>query len=222
MPVLTYVLPLGVAVALSIFPVLAVVLMLLSRNPSRAGISYAIGWSLGLVILATAFAIVASLIPNDMSEPLPAWVHGAEIVVGALLVVQGTVSAVRERRRAKAVTPPAWLERARNLSAPRAFAFGMFMNVRPKNIALTLAAGLAIGAAQLSFLAGGVAVFLFMVVGVSSVVILVLLYLLAPQRAHRVLTFLSTWLATNASLVLRLSIILIGVFLVIVGIIGLA
>ena len=42
---LWYVVPLGVAAALSVFPILAVVLLLLSPNPIPASVGYLAGWS---------------------------------------------------------------------------------------------------------------------------------------------------------------------------------
>lgn len=216
--VLWYVLPLAAAVALSIFPILAVVLLLLSGGPARASIGYAIGWSIGIIVLVTAFSAGARLIPKDLSKQMPPWVHYVEIVVGAFLIVEGIVTAVHERRRARAAAPPPWLQAASSLSARRAFGFGVLMNVRPKNLALTLAAGLAIGAAPLTLFAGGALVLLFAVVGVSTVAGLVLAYVLMPQRVQPLLRVLDTWLVSHASLVLKLSIIVIGVVLMAVGI----
>ncbi|MDN5765052.1 MAG: GAP family protein [Humibacillus sp.] len=220
--VLWYVLPLAAAVALSIFPILAAVLLLLSGGPARASIGYSVGWSLGIIVLVATFAAGARLIPKDLSERTPPWVHYVEILVGAVLIVEGVVTAVHERRRAGAAAPPQWLQAASGLSPRRAFAFGVLMNVRPKNLALTLAAGLAIGAAPLTLIAGGVLVLLFAVVGVSTVVGLVLAYVLMPQRVQPLLKVLDTWLVSHAALVLRLSIIVIGVILVAVGIRDLA
>lgn len=220
--VLWYVLPLAAAVALSIFPILAAVLLLLSGGPARASFGYALGWSLGIIVLVTTFAAGARLIPKGLSDRTPPWVHSVEIVVGAILIVEGIVTAVRDRRRTSAAAPPQWLQAASGLSARRAFAFGVLMNVRPKNLALTLAAGLAIGGAPLTLFAGGALVLLFAVVGVSTVVGLVLAYVLMPQRVQPLLKVLDVWLVSHASLVLRLSIIVVGVMLMAVGIRDLA
>lgn len=116
--VLWYVLPLAIAVALSIFPVLAAVLLLLSPDSLKSSIGYGCGWLLGIIGLVTAFAVSASLIPQGVSGSLPSWVHYVEIVVGAYLVFRGIVTAVREQRREKTVEPPRWLQAASNLSAP--------------------------------------------------------------------------------------------------------
>ncbi len=216
--VLWYVLPLAIAVALSIFPVLAAVLLLLASDPTKPSIGYTLGWSLGIIVLVSTFTVGARLLPGRTSESIPSWVHYVEIVVGAVLILEGTVTAIRLRRRATPAAPPRWLQGTGSLNARRAFAFGVFMNVRPKNVALTLAAGLAIGAAPITPFAGGLAVLLFAVVGVSTVVGLVLAYVLAPRRVRPLLGGLHAWLLSHASLVLRLSVAAIGVLLMTLGI----
>ena len=60
---LWYVVPLGVAAALSVFPILAVVLLLLSPNPIPASVGYLAGWSGGVLVLVTLFSLGARLIP---------------------------------------------------------------------------------------------------------------------------------------------------------------
>ncbi len=214
---LWYVLPLAIAVALSIFPVLAALLLLLAGSTTRPSASYALGWSLGLVVLVSTFAVGARMVPGDSSRSMPAWVHYVEIAVGAVLIVEGVLSAMHQRRRATPAAPPEWLQAASSLDARRAFAFGVFMNVRPKNLALTFAAGVAIGAAPITLLAGGLSILLFVVVGVSTVVGLVLANVLAPRRVRPLLRTLHAWLVSNASLVLRLSFAVIGGILVTIG-----
>lgn len=215
---LWYIFPLAIAVALSVFPVLAAVLLLRAPDPMRASVGYASGWSLGIIALVSAFAVFARMIPDDVSEPMPPWVHYVGIVVGAFLIVEGLVTAVHELRSTTTTAPPKWLQRASGLRARRAFAFGVIMNVRPKNLALTLAAGLAIGAAPITLFGGGVSVLVFAVVGASSVAGLVLAYVLAPQRVRPLLRVLDAWLVSNASVVLRFSIVVIGVLLMTIGI----
>ena len=214
---LWYVLPLAIAVALSIFPVLAALLLLLASDPTKPSALYALGWSLGLIVLVSTFAFGARMVPKDPSRSMPSWVHYVEIAVGAVLVVEGIVSAMHQRRRATPTAPPEWLQVASSLDARRAFAFGVFMNVRPKNLALTFAAGIAIGAAPITLFLGGVAILVFTVVGVSTVVGLVLANVLAPRRVGPMLRALHGWLMSNASLVLRLSFVVIGVILVTIG-----
>lgn len=216
---LWYVLPLAIATAVSIFPILAVVLLLLSPNPVPVGVGYLAGWSLGVLALVTLFTFGASLIPPSTSAHIPPWAHIVEVFVGAALVAYGVINIVRDRRLPAdaGATTPSWTKVMSHLGPRRAFAFGLAMNVRPKNLAIALAAGLAIGSASLDLLGRGFAVLLFTAVGVSTVAALVLAYLFGDQRVRPILERLSTWLVTHSSLVLTLSVILLGAILIAVG-----
>lgn len=219
---LWYVLPLAIAVALSIFPVLAVVLLLLSPDPMRSSTAYTVGWAAGVMLLVAVFAAGARLIPDGASEHVPAWVHYVAIVVGAFLVVEGAVASVRERRREGTGEAPRWLRAASALRPRRAFGFGLLMNARPKNLALTLAAGLAIGAAPITLLGAGALALVFALVGASTVIGLLLAYVFGKGRVRPLLTRLDAWLVSHAALVLKISIVLIGALMIVLGVSALA
>lgn len=219
--VLWYVLPLGLATALSLFPILAVVLFLLSPSPVPTSIGYLAGWSSGILILATLFTLGARLIPPSTSERMPPWAHVVEIVLGLALVVGGLWRVVAARRRAKPASVPSWAKAMDRIGPGRAFAFGIAMNVRPKNLTLALAAGLAIGSASLNVVGSSLAVLLFTAVAVSTVAALVLSYVFGSRSVRPRLQRLSDWLVGNSALVLDASVVLVGVLLIGIGIVNL-
>ena len=158
---LWYVVPLGVAAALSVFPILAVVLLLLSPNPIPASVGYLAGWSGGVLVLVTLFSLGARLIPPSTTERMPSWAHVVEIAIGVLLVVGGIWRTAADRRRPEPASAPSWTKALDKVGPRRAFAFGLAMNVRPKNLAIALAAGLAIGSASLSIVGSSLTVLIF-------------------------------------------------------------
>ncbi|GAA1695489.1 hypothetical protein GCM10009808_10900 [Microbacterium sediminicola] len=216
--VLWYVVPLGIAMALSILPILAVVLLLLSPNPVPVSVGYAAGWALGVLTLATVFTIGARLIPPDVSASVPTWVHAVEIALGAVLMGWAVISAVRSRRRPSGSSAPSWTGVLESLGPRRAFAFGLAMNVRPKNLTLAVAAGLAIGAASLDVPGSALAVVIFTILGVSTVAGLVLAFLFGSRRVRPALEGLSEWLVSHAQVVLWISTFLVGAILVAIGV----
>lgn len=218
---LWYIVPLGVAAALSVFPILAVVLLLLSPNPIPASVGYLAGWSAGLLVLVTLFALGARLIPPSTTERMPPWAHVVEIALGVLLVAAGIWRTVAGRRRETPASPPSWTKAMDNVGPRRAFAFGLAMNVRPKNLAIALAAGLAIGSASLSVVGSSVTVLIFTAVAISTVAALVLAYVLGSHSVRPRLERLSGWLVANSSLVLSISVVLIGALLIIIGTVNL-
>jgi threonine/homoserine/homoserine lactone efflux protein len=217
--VLLYVLPLGLAVAISVFPTLAAIFLLLGARPVPAGVGYAAGWSIGLLALVTCFALSARLLPSG-GDRMPTWAHIVEIVLGVLLVAFGAFGAVRDTRREKDpdAAPPGWMTRVAGLGPGKAFGFGVLMNLRPKNITVTLAAGLAIGTAALPLPDGAIAILIFTIIGVSVVLGIVLSYLFGRKRVRPMLRDLSTWLLSHSSVVLHVSLAAIGLILVVLGI----
>lgn len=216
--VLWYVLPLAIATALSIFPILAVVLLLLSPHPVPVSVGYLAGWSLGVLALVTLFTFGASLIPPDSGEGMPNWFHVVSIALGAAMIVYGVVMVVRDRRSPEQKTSaPSWTKAMGKLGPRRSFAFGLAMNIRPKNLAIALAAGLAIGSAPLDLLGRSVAVLIFTAVGVSTVAALVLAYLFGDKRVRPSLERLSDWLVSHSAVVLAISVILLGALLIALG-----
>ncbi len=212
---LWYVVPLGVAMALSLLPVLAAVLLLLSPRPVPVGLAYLAGWTLGVLLLVSVFTVAARVLPRETGR-MPPWTHSAEIALGVVLLVWGIVSFVRARGGRTPKTP-SWAGMMQEIGPRRAAAFGLAMNVRPKNLTLVLAAGLAIGAGSLPALAAGLAIVVFTLVGVSTVAGLVLAYVFGSTRVRPRLEGLGVWLARNAGTVLWSSMLFVGALLIAIG-----
>jgi len=213
--VLWYILPLGVAMALSVLPLLAAVLILLRPDPLPVGVGYLAGWSIGVLVLVTVFTLATSVIPSDRGTSVPGWAHTAEVVLGAALMAWGVWSIARAR--SAPATAPSWTRALTSIGPRRAAAFGLAMNLRPKNLTLAVAAGLAIGSASLDIVDSGLAIALFTLIGVSTVAALVLSYLFGNRRVRPALERLSSWLLSHASTVLRVSLVVVGAMLVALG-----
>lgn len=213
--VLWYILPLGIAMALSVLPLLAAVLILLRPDPVPVGIGYLAGWAVGVLVLVTLFTLASRIIPSGRAYTMPVWAHIVEVVLGVGLIVWGATSMIRGR--GTPASAPAWTSALSSIGPRRAAAFGLAMNIRPKNLTLAVAAGLAIGSASLTPFDSGVAIVVFTLVGVSTVAGLVVSFLLGDKRLRPALERLSGWLITHASWVLRLSLIVIGLVLAGVG-----
>jgi len=215
--VLWYVIPLGIAMAFSMLPILAAVLLLLSPRPVPVSVSYLAGWTLGVLVLVTIFTLVARLVPTGTADRMPQWVHGVEIALGAILILWGVVSLVRGRRGEPA-RAPSWTSALQRFGPRRAFGVGLAMNLRPKNLTLVLAAGLAIGSASLDVVGAGVAIVVFTVVAISTVAGLVLAYLFGNKSVRPLLELLSGWLVSHANTVLWFTMLLVGALLVLLGV----
>lgn len=221
MSVLWYTVPLAVALALSVVPIIAVLVLLLAPDPLGRSVPFASGSVLGIAALVTAFAIGASLVPTAAEDEFPPWIHVVEIAVGVCLMVTALVLTLRKRDASP--TERSSIEAATSrLTRSRAFGFGVLMNVRPKSLVLTVAAGLAIGTAPIDPVIGGVTVAVFTLISGSVVAGLVIAYAIGQTRVRPAFARLRHHLETHAGLVLRGALFGTGLVLVIVGIVQLA
>ncbi|MFB7891837.1 GAP family protein [Microbacterium sp. NPDC056044] len=214
--VLWYTIPIAVAIALSVFPIVSVLVLLLAPDPMRRSVMFTGGWFGGLLVLVAAFTIGAALVPDVARGPFPPWAHVAEILIGVVLIVMTLVIG----RRARTSDTAKSLDLSgltTGLTGPRAFAFGLMMNVRPKNIVLTVAGGLAIGAAALDLVATSTIVVIFTVVAASTVVGLVVVYTFGKTRVRPGLDRLRVFLVDHASTVLQVFGVLVGALLIVIG-----
>ncbi|PZF81292.1 GAP family protein [Jiangella anatolica] len=209
------VLPLGVGVALSPLPIVAVVLMLGSARGRSNGPAFLIGWLLGLAVAGTAFLLLAAAAgPSDDGEPA-AWVSWLKLVLGLLVLLL----AVRTwRTRPKGDDDPrlpGWMTALDSWTAAKTLGLGAALSaVNPKNLMLTIAAAAAI--AQTGAGAGeqAVALAVFVVIGALGPGIPVVLALALGDRADRMLAELKTWLASNNAAVMTVVLLVIGAKLI--------
>ncbi|MEV4686770.1 GAP family protein [Microbacterium sp. LWH3-1.2] len=214
--VLWYTIPIALAIALSVFPIVSVLVLLLAPDPMRRSVLFTGGWFGGLLVLVAAFTIGAALIPDEARGPFPPWAHVVEIVIGVVLIVM-TLVVGRRARRADTAKSLDLSGLANGMTGPRAFAFGLMMNVRPKNIVLTVAGGLAIGAAALDLVATSTIVVIFTVVAASTVAGLVVVCAVGRTRVRPGLDRVRVFLVDHASAVLQVVGVLVGALLIAIG-----
>jgi threonine/homoserine/homoserine lactone efflux protein len=217
------VLSLGVGVALSPVPIIAVVLMLGTPRARANGLAFVIGWIAGLGVVGTVILLVSSG-ANASEEGDPAdWVGVLKLVLGLLLLlVAARTWQVRPRAGGEAELPK-WMQAIDTFRAPRALGFGALLSgVNPKNLLLTVGAAAAI--AQTGIPAGeqAVALAVFVVLGTLGPGIPVAIYLAMGERAERLLESLKTWMGANNAAIMAVLCLIIATKLIGDGISGLA
>ncbi len=133
-------LPAALGIALSPFPVIGIVLVLISPNGRTKGVAFTAGWLASLSLL-TAVVLLAfeQIQESEGSRTAVDWVR---VVVGvALLLAAGRKWRTRPGHGAQAELP-AWTSRVNELSVRRAALMGALLGgVNPKNVVFTIAAG---------------------------------------------------------------------------------
>jgi threonine/homoserine/homoserine lactone efflux protein len=215
--VIAEVLPLALGIAASPFPIIPVILLLFTARPLAAGGAFLAGWAAGIAAATAAFVLLASLV-EAFDEP-PAWASWARIVLGAALLGLGAREWAGRHGREE---PPAWMRSLEDATPATAGRLGLLLSAaNPKILLLSAAAGLAIGAAELTAAGTWGAAAAFTALAAVTVALPVLLYAVLRERILRPLSVARDWLQANNVAVMAVVILVIGAFLVSKGLSGL-
>ncbi|GEM32682.1 hypothetical protein NN3_36890 [Nocardia neocaledoniensis NBRC 108232] len=211
-------LPLAVGIALSPIPIVAAILMILSRNAGGAAKGFAAGWVLGILVVVAVVTLVSGSLSDGTEQEPGAAVSWIKIVLGAGLIVL----AVRQWQARADTAVPAWMQAIDSMTTAKATGLGALLSgVNPKNLLLGLSAGLVIGGAGLGTGATITAIVVFTVLASSTVLAVVLGYLVAADRLRPTLNSLREWLQANNHAVMAIVLVVMGAVVLGKGIGGL-
>ncbi|MEV7961019.1 GAP family protein [Oerskovia paurometabola] len=203
-------LPIAVGVLISPMPIVAVVLMLVSRKAKANGFSFLLGWIVGIAALGSIVLLVAGAATPDASGP-PAWASVVKIVLGVLLLLLA-VSQWRGRpREGASPQQPRWMSAIDTFTPVKAFGLAVLLGaVNPKNLLLVVSGAAAIAAAtpETSEQLGALAV--FVVVASLGVAAPVAIYLAMGSRAATLLDGLKAWMIQNNAVIMAVLLLVLG------------
>lgn len=210
---LGHILPLAVAVALSSVPIMATILILLSPNKGRSSLTFLIGWVLGLTVTVVVFILLAYVIPSSKSRG-PEYAIGIIMIVIGLALIAFAIVLWRRGSGSPSSGIPKWLSAVGSLGPWSAFGLALVLNVRPKAILLSAAAGLSVRGDELTGAEAAIVVCVYVVISASTVVVPIIASLVQPDKTERRLVRTREWIAANNRTVSVLILILIGVVIV--------
>jgi threonine/homoserine/homoserine lactone efflux protein len=215
-------LPLAVGIAISPVPIIAVILMLLSRKATATSTAFLLGWVAGVVVVTV---VVLALVgqAGDSSGGEPSTLSSVLKVVFGVLLLLMALRQWRSRPKAgEAGEMPKWMGAIESFTFGRALGLGFVLSgINPKNLLLCLGAGTTIGAAHLPAGQVVVAMTVFTVLASSTVAVPVVGYLAARDRMAAPLESLRAWLTQNNAGVMAVLLLVLGTALVGKGIGGL-
>ena len=205
-------LPLAVGVAISPVPIIAVILMLLSKRAGSTSVAFLIGWLLGIVLATVIFWLIsgAADLSND-GEPstTQAWI---QLVLGVLLLLLGVMQWRKRPKAGEVATMPKWMASIEGFTFVKALGLAFLLSaVNPKNLMMFVGAGVALGTATVSTGAGIVALLVFTLLAGSTVLVPVIGYLSAKDRVKPWLEDLRVWLTANNAAVMSVLLVVLGV-----------
>lgn len=206
--VIGHALPLGVGVALSPFPLIAAVLLLMSPRGRSAGLAFLAGRVLGIAIVLTIVIVAAeALYALASGTGIPSIV---KLVLGLALLVLGLT---KWRPKPAGVEPklPGWMSAIDSFSPAQSFGLAILLSVtNPKELALAIPLGITIGGAAIGTGETVLVAAAFIVVACLSTAVPVLAFVAAPDRMRPALERLRTWLTANHSVVMGILLVVIG------------
>ena len=212
--VLAEILPLAIGVALSPLPIVAVILMLFSKNPRGTSLGFLAGWIVGVVVVATVVVFVANpaqQATGGESSPLAAVFR---VLLGVVLLVLAYRDWKKRPQPGEEVAMPKWMQGIDSVTPGKAVGLGVLLaGVNPKNLTLTVAAGVAIAAAGLSTPQTVVALLVYIVVACVTVAAPVILALALGEKATPTLNNWKAWLTHNNATVMMVLCLIFGIVL---------
>jgi threonine/homoserine/homoserine lactone efflux protein len=209
------ILSLGVGVALSPVPIIAVVLMLATPRGRANGPAFIGGWLLGLGVVGAIVLAVSSGADASEADGPATWVGVLEIVIGALLLpVALRQWRGRPRGDAEAALPK-WMRTIDRFTPQRALAMGVALSaINPKNLLLTVGAAASIAKTGLGTGQQAIALAVFVLIGTLGPGLPVAIYFLMGERATRILDDLKNWMGHNNAAIMAVLCLVIGAKLI--------
>jgi threonine/homoserine/homoserine lactone efflux protein len=216
------VLSLGVGVALSPIPIIAVVLMLGTRRGRVNGPAFLLGWVVGLAVVGAIVLVAASGAgANEDAEPAT-WVDVLKLVLGVLLLLVAARQWRGRPRAGQATELPKWMRTIDTFTPGRSFAIAAALSgINPKNLLLTVGAAAAIAQTGIGTGEQAIALAVFILVGTLGPGIPVALYFALGERAKRLLGELERWMGAHNAAIMAVLCLVIGAKLIGDGVSGL-
>ena len=216
------VLPLAVGVALSPIPIIAVILMLVSRRARVNGPVFLLGWIVGLSIIGVITLCIAGPSgASDAGEPASG-TSTLKVVLGVLLLFVA-LRHWRKRPHAGDVAPmPKWMGAVDSFTPVKAFGAAVVLSaVNPKNLILAVGAAMAISQTDVAGVQQAIAYAVFVLIATVGPAIPVVIYFAMGDKAPALLERLKAWMGTHNGAIMTVLCLVIGFKLIGDGIGGL-
>ena len=204
-------LPMAVGAAISPFPIIAVVLMLVTPRGRMNGAGFVVGWVAGLVVVGAAVLSLASgASASDDGQPAT-WVSVLKLALGLVCIGVG-IKQLRNRRHGDAAPPsPKWMHTLDHFTPVRAAGLGVALAaVNPKNLLLTVAGAAAIAQTGIDAGEQAIAYAVFVLVASAGVALPLAAALVMGERSRAPLDGLKDWLGRNNAVIMGVLMLVIG------------
>jgi threonine/homoserine/homoserine lactone efflux protein len=182
--VIADILPLSIGVAISVMGIVAVILMLFTQHARSTSLGFLIGWILGVSVVTIVVVFLSGSIQQATGTSESTMYGIVHLLLGILLIY----AAFRNRKKRPApgeeAPAPKWMNSIDTFTAGKALGLAVLLSaVNPKNLALLVAAGVAIGSAGLDTTQLIIALVIFIVLACCSIAAPVIVFWVMGDKA---------------------------------------
>ncbi len=200
-------LPVAAALALSPFPIIALVVLLGAPGGTQLGIAFAVGWTACLGATTAILAVAAGGV-DGLSVGLGA---GMQILLGLALLWSAWRKWKTRPRRGEQGRLPGWAASLGSATPRRAATIGaMLGGVNPKSIAFAYAAAATVAARDIGMVASAVALAVFVVLASGGVFAALMMHMAGGRAGAARLEAANTFLLRNNSVIVMVILLLAG------------
>lgn len=212
--------PLAVGVGLNPLPIIAIILILLTPKARANGLSFVLGWIIGLVLVGGVAVTIANRTDLYASEgsSLAMWLT---IGLGVLLGGLGVKSWLGRPSPDATPEPPRWMSALDTFTPLKSLGLGLLLaGANPKNLVLTLTAAAAIVESGLNRGQEVLALGVFTLVATLGIITPVVVFLTMGSRASAVLEGWRGWLVRHNATLMAIVLLVIGALMVVLALTG--
>ncbi|MFW5417786.1 GAP family protein [Nocardiopsis sp. CNT-189] len=192
--------PYAVGLAAAPMAVAAVILLLMAEGGRAKALAFAATWFASAALAAAAVALLAGAGGAGAEGGPPAWVGWLQLLIGAGLLLLGlrSLRAHLLRPPGAGSEPPAWLTAVDSFTPARTVgAAAALVCVNPKNLAMLLGAGAALGSAGADPGATALGALAFALLGSLGLLVPIAAAAAAGRRGAEALRRARAWLIAN-------------------------
>jgi threonine/homoserine/homoserine lactone efflux protein len=216
------VLPFAIGVAISPGGIIAVILVLISARARVNGLVFTAGWVVGVAVVSTVIYLLADAGDVGSSRSASDTSYWLKLVGGILLVLVAFRDWRKRPAAGEAADQPKWMSAIDTLTPVKTGGLSVLLAAaNPKNLALSLAAGVSLAQAGASGSEATVGLIVFVIVASLTIAVPVVVYWVGGDRATRVLEGWRQSLSANNAAVMAVLFLVFGVLLFSQGLRGL-
>ncbi len=205
----------GVGVTLSPLAIIAVVLMLSVPSGRLTASAFLAAWVLALAVVGTLVVLIADGVDATDNGAPADWVGILQIVVAVLLVVVAARQWSGRPGGGEEPQLPGWMQQLDGITPRRAAGLALlFVAAKPKNLLLTVGAGVAIAETGASNGAQFAALAVFVLLGTLGPGAPVAIHVFMPRRGPGILADLRHWLVRENTTIIAVLCLLIAAKLI--------